>query len=269
MAKHVGKAKMTIGAIFALILGYVIGQIAPPFIVKQIETMTSKPLTSFNESVYEFSAFYTKELYWPYSPCSAGPVTTLQDLSPEEAFPREEEYMMDAIASERVLPWDKAQLTLLLSVNNPNEAIAITEISAEVYKYEPVQPKWLVYPEEGGCGGAYQRNFNLRLANGVGTVIDQGIVEGVGEKPAKIKDISLESHAWTVSQNDLSELTINVMPEDGYYEFGVKIHYLLNGNEEVRTMGSKDQPYKVIGGKVGPSEEFVLVNDVGLQEYVK
>lgn len=264
MGKHAKATKFTIGGILFAALGFAGGQLAPPLLTKSVDELTARPQTKLKESTEEFSAFYARQLSWPYSPCQETVVTSASGLTPQEAFQPDNANMQDAILSGRVLPWGRGDLTILLSTTNPSDTITVFDIEAEVYEHRQVKPEWLVRDEPGDCGGAYQRSFSLQLEDGGASIVDKGILEGAGDQPEKIKDQSLQSQTWTVGQSDISEITISAEPLDGYYEFGINIHYMLNGEEFERQIGSPNQPYKVVGSSADIPKSYMFRSGIGL-----
>lgn len=147
------------------------------------------------------------------------------------------------------MPWNTAQLKLLLTARQPNDTLLLESIKSRVYKHIQGPAQWTTTPPGSACGGAYQRNFEVTLQSGEGVVVDKGVIKGVGNGPlAPTIPSGFAGSAFTVAQNDAAEVTLSVFPKDGYYEFGFDIMYSLNGHAEVKTIGTPEEPYKAGGG---------------------
>ncbi|WP_442006038.1 hypothetical protein [Paenarthrobacter sp. RAF54_2] len=160
------------------------------------------------------------------------------------------------------VPWNTAQLKLLLTARQPADTLLVESISPRVYKHIEGAAQWTTSPSGSGsgCGGADQRNYEVTLQSGKGVAVDKGVIKGVGNGPlAATIPTGFAGSAFTVAQNDAAEVTLSVFPKDGYYEFGFDITYSLNGHAEVNTIGTPEEPYRAGGG--GTMKAFSVGSD--------
>lgn len=238
-------------------LGFVGGQMAPQI----VERYLPRAITGIEEVSETTSSLYVHESSWPYAPCSSPPPTAAGLSGEVTPFTARESGVrpdpIKLIESGTAVPWGRASLTVILSSKNVSDIIMIQDVRAVIYDYKEPDPAWVVQSEPGACGGAYRRVFDLNLQKGASTVEDLGIQAGAGTQPSSIPTESVESGAWTVSQNDISEITFVAEPTDGYYEYGIEIEYVINGQQHVRSIGTPEDPYRVIGGKM-PKNSYIV-----------
>lgn len=137
--------------------------------------------------------------------------------------------------------WGIGHLSLLLSMHG--DAVAsILGIKPLVYQRSQVVPKWTFAPE-GGCGGLYTRTFDLNLD--AGTIVDEG-VQGSGINPGSIPSNPLGAE-FTVSRTDPASIVVDAHSCNGLYEWGLRITYVVDGNEMTLDLGSAAKPFRSVG----------------------
>lgn len=262
MAKHRARTTVfaTLGGLFLAGVGFIAGQTAPPVTEAVVDRYFPGIFTTIEEKGDSSSTMYSFVSSWPFAPCvSPSPVAVLSnDITVQTIEQKGQSYDPQTLVDNGMaVPWEEAYLTLILSSKHAGDQIIIQNITPIVYEYsEDINPAWTVAGRGGGCGGAYQRTFDLNLRRGTATLEDLGVSQGAGPQPSEVPVESLQSHAWTVAQDDISEVTFHAEPNDGYYEFGLKIEYVVNGQINTREIGSSENPFRVAGGNE-PTNRYV------------
>jgi hypothetical protein len=131
--------------------------------------------------------------------------------------------------------------------------LTITKVEADVRQSTPSQPSWAVTDASGGCGDTPIRLFNLNLDRTVGTGIrrldDRGVYNPEGHPAEPEVNAEPLGPAFTVSQQEPAQITIDVKACDNYFEFRILITYVVNGTARTMSIRPTDGDYKVVGGK--------------------
>lgn len=231
-------------------VGFLAGALLNPVLAKAVDRYSPGLFQGVDDSLGN-SALIAKESSWPWVPCGQVTAGVIPDgPSPQEFLTSAQGLDPFVLTKSGVtVPWNSAQLKLLLTARQPNDTLLIESITPRVYKHIEGAAQWTATPPGSACGGADQRNYEVTLQSGKGVAVDKGVIKGVGNGPlAPTIPSGFAGSAFTVAQNDAAEVTLSVFPKDGYYEFGFDITYSLNGHAEVKTIGTPEEPYKAGGG---------------------
>lgn len=232
------------------LLAFLAGALLNPVLAKAVDRYIPGLFQGVDESLGN-SALIAKESSWPWVACGQVTAGVIPDGPSPEVFLSSDQGLDPFVLTKSgvTVPWNSAQLKLLLTARQPNDTLLIESITPRVYKHITGAARWTTSPPGSGCGGADQRNYEVILQSGKGVAVDKGVIKGVGNGPlAPTIPDGFAGSAFTVAQNDAAEVTLSVFPKDGYYEFGFDITYSLNGHDEVKTIGTPEEPYKSGGG---------------------
>jgi hypothetical protein len=244
------RRKFPKSAVIFGVLGFLSGAVLNPVLAKAVDRYIPGLFQGLDDSLGS-SSLIAAESSWPWVAC--GQVTA--GVMP--GGPSPQEFLASAqglnpfvlTQSGVTVPWNLAQLKLLLTARQPTDTLLVQNIRPRVYKHIQGDAQWTTTPPGSACGGADQRNYEVALQSGEGVAVDKGVIKGVGDGPlAPTIPNGFAGSAFTVAQNDAAEVTLSVFPKDGYYEFGFDITYVLNGHSEVKTVGTPEEPYKAGGG---------------------
>lgn len=154
------------------------------------------------------------------------------------------------------IAWGSAYLYINLSTKGDTVA-QIISFRPEVFRTGIVVPKWVFKPQGGGCGDEYSRTFALDLNRT--RLVDVGIQPS--PDPAQLNagprpKVAPLGPAFTVSRTDPAQLTVIVDGCSKYFEWGLHVTYIIDGEQRVLDIGSPKSPLRLLGATTGPIEVF-------------
>jgi hypothetical protein len=180
---------------------------------------------------------------WPFGVCKPVPIAGMS----EDPHPTTYTMPVDTITVAQLAPpIVHRQGWIRLTLSSPNsQTLTITDIEPQVFAQQESKPAWVLRDPSAVCGQSQQRLVDLTLAGGEARLVDKGEVGSGLEAPASAE---MPSSSFTVSQTDPADIHVNVKTCDRYYEFGLTIYYTVNGREYEQMVGSREAPYRIVGG---------------------
>jgi hypothetical protein len=182
---------------------------------------------------------------WPaLEQCDGATEVAVQDGGPAPDTIRWAVQQVDVrstIVDSGGVAWGGGFLTLLLSARG-DAAISITSLKQVIFRSLPMRTRW-VYTPQGGCGDIYERIFNLDLDGG--TIEDAGTQGGVGSGQAPPS--APLGRAFLVTRTDPARIVVDAHSCRGRYEWGLRINYVVNGQERRLDVGSANAPFRSAG----------------------
>jgi hypothetical protein len=206
-------------------------------------------------------SLYVNETY-PVTYCSE-PQAAVYDYSVEELAETDADMSPGRlIQGAKAEPFHAVSLYLVMSTAYRGDTLLILEIEPVVFSFEPVEPEWVATHAGGGCGDSLQRAFDLKLADGKANIQDLGVV-GTLEMPDSTTTVPTAplGRSFNISQSDTYDIDIRTEAVDGRYEFGVIIHYMLDGEDFEYKVGTPEDPFVLGGGT--PTAGYVAIDDAG------
>jgi hypothetical protein len=119
-----------------------------------------------------------------------------------------------------------------------DDTAIVESVRIVLFDHKPSEVSWVLGTPYGGCGGAlFWRGYSADLDNEPPSLMPDGDWDGTSA-----------SHGFSVSQDDPTELAFSVGGCDGLYEFGIRLEYTVRGTDHVLTVGSEDEPLRLLGG---------------------
>jgi hypothetical protein len=189
---------------------------------------------------------------WPYNGCSPVPMAPAGETGPLASYRHGRPDTRSLFDAGVGLPYREGRINLVLS-SRTSDTLTITDVKADVHRAEPSQPAWALTDASGGCGDTPLRLFNLNLDKtvvpGPRTLEDLGVVNPNDQTPEPEVKANPLGTAFTVSQEDPAQVSIDVHACDKYFEFSILITYTVNGASHTEWIQPNDADYKVVGGQ--------------------
>ena len=167
---------------------------------------------------------------WPLSPCSAVALAGMSGAPAPTKYDGTHHQFGTAELATLAPPVAYRQGWLLLTLSGTGPGtVLIEDFDVEVFREdEDGTPDWAMLDEAGGCGPSTRWLMDVVLADGQGELVHRG--------PSR------------VSRTDTAAVHAHVSSCDRYYEFGLVIDYTVDGEDRVERVGSREQPFRIVGG---------------------
>ena len=167
---------------------------------------------------------------WPLSPCSAVALAGMAGAPAPAVYGVTDRPLGTAELATLAPPIAYRQGWVVLTLSGRGSGtLLIDDFDVEVFRAdEDGTPDWALVDEAGGCGPSTKWLMDVELADGQGELVHRG--------PSR------------VSRTDTASVHVRVSSCDGYYEFGLVIDYTVDGEDRVERVGSREQPFRIVGG---------------------